>query len=125
GLQIDEATLPSELPDANATPPPVAASALGQKHNELDHLRWKILQCIPRKSWAFDAKTGKYRWKWNYSPKPWCRHIEDGSLIHRTVFERMKLDPTYRPVNLPADVRDDEGLTVDWKTALGITAPAS
>lgn len=34
--------------------------------------------------------------------------MEEGALIHRAVFERMERDPSYRPVNLPDNVRDDK-----------------
>lgn len=82
-------------------------------HNEWDKLFWKILQWIPRRHWVRDKDSGRYSLKWDCSPKPTLRHMEEGELIHRAVFERMERDPSYRPVNLPDNVRDDKNAPGD------------
>ena len=81
-------------------------------HNELDNLRWKFAQLVPRQVWAH----GKNRVRW--SPTEMPRYIEAGSLIHHTVFERMRRRPEYRPQNLPDDVLDEQGTPVRWKQIL-------
>jgi uncharacterized protein (DUF2235 family) len=107
GLQIDPSKLPYAFPEQ-----PVPASEL---HDELRKLGWKLAQWIPRRYAARDKPTGRYVWRWNLSPRAAPRHIEDNSMIHESVFERMRDDRTYRPVNLPERVRNEEGVTVAWK----------
>lgn len=121
-LQIDDGKLPDILPRGNTAPPPVPPDAMAPMHNELDKLFWKVLQWIPRRHWVRNKDTGRYSLKWNFSPKPTPRHIEDGALIHRTVFERMQHDPSYRPVNLPENVRDNKNAAVDWRRMLGVAS---
>jgi uncharacterized protein (DUF2235 family) len=118
-LQVDATKLPYVLPVGNVSPGPAPADALGVKHDELDRLWWKILQCVPRRRWSLDQTTDTYAWKWNFSIKPAPRRIEAGSLIHRTVFERIERHESYQPANLPAVVHNDEGVLVEWQKAVG------
>ncbi len=121
-LQIDDSKLLDIFPDKKISPSPVPTppDALPPLHNELDKLFWKVVQWVPRRHWVRDKITGRFSWQWNCSPRPMPRHIDDDALIHRTVFERLERDPTYRPVNLPANVCDDHDVPVDWKQMPGV-----
>jgi len=106
-LQIDEDKLPDVLPGGDASSPLAPPDPMAVKHDELRHVGWKLLQLIPRRHWVRNQDTGRFDLKWNFSPMPAPRPIEDGSTIHHTVFERMKGDPAYRPVNLPKTTSSD------------------
>lgn len=63
-------------------------------------LGWLLLEAIP--------KRVKWRdWPGRRSPLGWYlplrepRRIDDGATVHHSVFERMQVDPGYRPSNLP------------------------
>ncbi|MHB8744629.1 MAG: T6SS phospholipase effector Tle1-like catalytic domain-containing protein [Sulfuricaulis sp.] len=115
-LQIDDSKSADVLLDKNLASTP--ADALAPLHNELNKRFWKMIQWIPRRHWVRNKATGQFALKWDCSPKPTPRHIDDGALMHRAVFERLCGDRWYRPVNLPANLRDDHGMPLDWKQIL-------
>jgi len=62
---------------------------------------WRLLEVIPkrksRREWP--RRTALLGW---YLPFGEPRLVEDGALIHQSVFDRVNADKTYRPVNLPS-----------------------
>jgi uncharacterized protein (DUF2235 family) len=68
----------------------------GQLHRSL-HGFWWVLEIFPHKKW--DPVNKRMHWVW----WPACpRAMPESPLVHRSVPERLKLVPDYRPVNLPA-----------------------
>jgi len=114
GMLIDNDKVPAVLPPPGTVPPPSPASATAMMHNELDKLMWKVGQLIPRQRSEINPKTGKWESYMNFSPAQKPRSIADGSRVHHAAFDRMKADPTYRPVNIPKDVCDERGVKVVW-----------
>lgn len=108
-FRIDQSRIRQVLPPPGSAP---LADCEARMHNELDNLRWKFAQLVPRQVWAH----GKNRVRW--SPTELPRYIEAGSLIHHSVFERMRRRPEYRPQNLPDEVLDEQGTPVRWKQML-------
>jgi uncharacterized protein (DUF2235 family) len=111
-LRVDAAEVPRILPPVGSAPPPAPADCNAQMHNELDKFGWKAAQLVPRRVWA----QGRSRFR--FSPTELPRYIEARSLIHHTVFDRMRGQPGYRPKNLPDDVLDEQGQPVDWRQML-------
>ena len=106
-LQIDDDKLSSVFPVPDSPSDLAAPDPLAMQHNELDHLRWKIMQWIPRRHWVRNKNTGWYDLKWNFSPREAPRPIEEGSVIHPSVLRRMREDPNYQPSNLPTATSED------------------
>lgn len=106
GLLIDAAKVPPDTASAAGVPP---------MHDELTKWGWKLAQLVPRRYWVRDL-SGKFIAKWRISPLPQPRFIESGALIHRSVFERMRDDDSYRPSNLPEQVCDEDGNPFDWRS---------
>jgi len=59
---------------------------------------WWILEVFPRRYYDVRLKPPAWRWK---LPLASPRYIAPDSAIHPSVRDRISLDPTYRPVNLP------------------------
>jgi hypothetical protein len=59
---------------------------------------WWILEVIPHRT--YDATTGKVTWG---LPLGRSRVIPPGSTFHQSVVDKLKIDPTYKPDNLPQD----------------------
>jgi uncharacterized protein (DUF2235 family) len=78
-------------------PPPVAPDLNAGLHNSLTW-KWWILEFLPHS--YYDAILKCARWRIPLGAK---RFIPEGSVLHETVHEKLRLDPTYRPLNLPAD----------------------
>jgi uncharacterized protein (DUF2235 family) len=57
---------------------------------------WWLLEILPHH--YYDMATQKMYWT---IPRGESRTIPPGSVIHQSVVEKLKLDPTYRPKNLP------------------------
>jgi hypothetical protein len=76
-------------------PPPVAPNPAQTIHNSLTWAWW-ILEVIPHRS--YDPMTGKVRWG---LPLGRSRVIPAGSLFHQSAVEKKKVDPKYKPGNLP------------------------
>jgi uncharacterized protein (DUF2235 family) len=109
GLLID----PAKAPPAGTAPSP----KVPPMHDELTKFGWKLAQLVPRQySVREGGPKGKFVSKWKISPLPQPRFVESGSRVHRTVFERMRDDESYRPPNLPDEVCDENGTPFDWKS---------
>ena len=77
----------------------VPPSAAGQLHVSLTGA-WEILEWLPKAAKWKEWPERKSYFGW-YLPRGEPRVIPEGALIHRSVFEKQALDPTYRPINLP------------------------
>jgi len=78
-----------------APPPPVAPDPAAKIHNSLTWLWW-ILEFLPHS--YYDSVTKKAKW---HIPLGARRVIPEGSVLHETVPEKLKVDPDYKPPNLP------------------------
>jgi uncharacterized protein (DUF2235 family) len=76
-------------------PPPVKPDPAQKIHNSLTGAWW-ILEFLPHSYYDFAA--GKAKWR---IPLGARRVIPDGSVLHETVREKLRVDPTYKPPNLP------------------------
>jgi Uncharacterized alpha/beta hydrolase domain (DUF2235) len=77
-------------------PPPIPPDPKASIHNSLTW-SWWILEFLPHS--YYDPALKKTRWRIPLGAK---RFIPDGSVLHATVDEKRRLDPSYRPSNLPA-----------------------
>jgi uncharacterized protein (DUF2235 family) len=81
----------------------VAPDATAKLHNSMT-TGWKPLEWLPKQAkwreWA--ARRVLFGW---YLPRSEPRVIDEGALIHSSVFERMEKLPDYDPINLPATYR--------------------
>lgn len=77
-------------------PPPVAPDPRARTHNSLTGAWW-ILEVLPHSYYDPVAKKAKWR-----IPLGATRTIPDGSVLHESVAEKLQVDPSYRPANLPA-----------------------
>lgn len=78
-------------------PPPVAPDASAKMHNSLTGAWW-ILEFLPHS--YYDPVSRKVRWR---IPLGARRSIPAGSVLHETVDEKRRVDPSYDPRNLPPD----------------------
>jgi uncharacterized protein (DUF2235 family) len=78
-------------------PPPTAPDPATRIHNSLT-LSWWILEFLPHS--YYDRLSKRTKWRIPLGAK---RLIPDGSVLHATVGEKLRADPTYRPPNLPAE----------------------
>jgi uncharacterized protein (DUF2235 family) len=76
-------------------PPPVAANPGQPIHVSLRGLWW-LLEAIPRRVYDFTKK--KKHWT---IPLDSSRLIPPGSIVHQSVVDKIAVDATYRPKNLP------------------------
>jgi uncharacterized protein (DUF2235 family) len=76
-------------------PPPVLPNPAQPIHKSLAGAWW-ILEFIPHR--YYDATDGKVHWG---LPRGRSRVIPAGSVFHQSVVEKKKVDPTYKPDNLP------------------------
>jgi uncharacterized protein (DUF2235 family) len=81
-------------------PPPVAPNPAEPIHISLNW-KWWALEFIPRQ--VYDFTTGKKYWTF---PLGSSRTIPAGSAVHESVVQKMAVDPTYTPGNLPNGWRD-------------------
>ena len=77
-------------------PPPPFPTNPAQKINVSLKGFWWILEFLPHSYYDFATKTKKCR-----IPLGAPREIPEGSVLHQTVAEKLKLDPDYKPPNLP------------------------
>lgn len=81
----------------------VAPNAAGKLHNSLKGA-WHVLEWLPKKiKWRRWPEKGAGR-GW-YLPRGEPRKISEGARVHQSVIDRMAIDPTYRPINLPPAYR--------------------
>lgn len=78
-------------------PPPVQPDARAAIHNSLTFWWW-LFEFLPHS--YYDPVAKKLRWR---IPRGSRRVIPAGSVLHSTVNEKLRVDPTYKPSNLPAD----------------------
>jgi uncharacterized protein (DUF2235 family) len=78
-------------------PPPVTPDVTAKLHNSLKGAWW-ILEFLPHS--YYDQGQKRVRWRIPLGAK---RFIPEGSLLHETVREKLRLDPNYHPTNLPND----------------------
>ncbi len=77
-------------------PPPVAPDPAAKAHNSLTW-KWWILEILPHSYYDRAARRKKWR-----IPLGARREIPDGSVLHESVVEKLRVDVSYRPSNLPA-----------------------
>lgn len=101
GLRIEPvARKDAALPDLNDVAQ-WRKHAQAPTHDELSHWYWRLLEWLPIPFSSQDAK-GEWTRRWRpHRSRP--RTLRAGALVHESVYERMRLDGAYRPVNL----RDD------------------
>jgi uncharacterized protein (DUF2235 family) len=75
--------------------PPVPPDPTTKIHNSLTWAWW-LLEFLPHS--YYDSVQSRVRWR---IPLGVSRLIPEGSVLHETVQEKSKIDPTYRPRNLP------------------------
>jgi uncharacterized protein (DUF2235 family) len=68
-------------------------------HNSMNWA-WSLLEGIPKRTTRRDWPQRQSVLGW-YLPLCEPRRIDDGALVHHSVFDRVNADPNYRPVNLP------------------------
>src|ERR1044071_2653841 len=76
-----------------------APSVRAKLHNSMNWA-WRLLEIIPKRiEWRdWPHRSSFLGW---YLPLCEPRRIDEGALIHHSVFDRMEANPRYRPVNLP------------------------
>ncbi|HUX82706.1 MAG TPA: DUF2235 domain-containing protein [Halothiobacillus sp.] len=109
GLQVDVNLQEKCITESLPTITKASVRQFFKMHNELDHPRWKIAQYIPRRVWLRDPETNRFTAHWRFSPKQEPRFIENESIIHRSVIQRMDVDPSYYPPNFPNVIYDETG----------------
>jgi hypothetical protein len=83
-------------------PPPVAPDQSAKEHNSLTFW-WQLLEFLPHR--YYDPTMKKERWR---IPLGARRFIpRGGSVLHATVKEKLRDDPTYKPSNLPTDMKEE------------------
>ena len=109
GLLVDGSTAEQVLarvpPTTIPPPPPVAPNPAQKIHNSLT-TAWWILEFLPHS--YYDPVEKKEKWR---VPLGAPRIIPEDSVLHATVIEKLKIDPEYKPPNLP------ERYTVEPKNA--------
>jgi uncharacterized protein (DUF2235 family) len=77
----------------------VAPGFTEKLHNSMSG-GWPSLEVIPKRTrWRdWSGRCSFFGW---YLPQCEPRRVDEGALIHRSVLDRMKASPSYRPVNLP------------------------
>lgn len=83
------------------TQPPVAPDPSAKIHNSLT-LPWWVLEYLPHS--YFDLKLKKAKWRIPFGAS---RPIPEGSVLHESVKEKLKLDASYRPSNLPTQYSEE------------------
>lgn len=82
-------------------PPPIAPDAGAKAHNSLT-LRWWPVEFLPHR--YYDPILKQVRW---HIPLGARRSIPEGSVLHATVNEKLHVDPSYRPLNLPSNPSEE------------------
>lgn len=111
GLAIDARRRTELLPASGTDAGEAAADPLAPMHDELRKPLWKLAQWIPRRYWRRHPGTHRFVERWRLSPRALPRFIDDGAMVHSSVFERIAGDPGYRPPNLPLAMVDEHGRT--------------
>jgi uncharacterized protein (DUF2235 family) len=99
GLLLDPAKADQVLarvPLTTIPPPPPVPPNPAQKIDVSLTKAWWILEFLPHS--YYDYATKKKRWR---IPRGAPRAIPEGSVLHETVPEKLRVDPDYKPPNLP------------------------
>ena len=96
GLLIDPQKA-NDVLGRTSSPHYVPPDARGELHNSLTW-KWWLLEALPHS--YYDDATKKKKWR---IPLGTRRKIPDGSVLHETVDEKRRIDPNYKPSNLPQD----------------------
>ena len=96
GLLIDPDKMARAL-GRKPPPPPVVPDSSAKIHNSLKGA-WRVLEVLPHT--YFDAISQQVRWR---IPLGAPRLIPEGSVLHDSVEEKLRLDTSYKPTNLPKD----------------------
>jgi len=99
GLLVDAATAEQVLarvpPTTIPPPPPVPPNPAQKIHNSLT-AAWWILEFFPHE--YYDPVERKPKWRISLGAP---RIIPEDSVLHASVTEKLKIDPEYKPPNLP------------------------
>lgn len=93
GLLVGTAKLERVL-GKNPPCPQLAPNVSARPHNSLT-ARWWIVEFLPHS--YYDAASGKIRWR---IPLGARRVIPDGAGFHPSVYEKLRVDPSYKPPNV-------------------------
>ena len=97
GLIFDPAMKAEVLP-AQSTPKYAAPNPAAANNESLTGLWW-IVEYLPK---PYKDPANNFAPSWMlHRGRP--RHVNPKAKVHASVFERMKLVPTYQPTNLPVD----------------------
>ena len=100
GLILDQNMKATVLPQ-QSTPEYIAPNAGGPPHESLTGLWW-IAEYLPKR---YKDPAADFATRWMiHAGRP--RYVRDNAKIHASVFERMRLVPTYQPKNLPAHYQE-------------------
>ena len=94
GLLVDSAKI-EEILGRVPPPPPIAPNPAAKINKSLKGAWW-ILELFPHS--YYDPVAKKVKWR---IPLGARRVIPEGSVLHQTVEEKLKVDPDYDPPNLP------------------------
>jgi uncharacterized protein (DUF2235 family) len=97
--------------------PPVPADARGQVHNSLTW-SWWLLEVLPHR--YYDVASQRVRWR---IPLGARRLIPEGSVLHRTVNEKRRLDSGYKPANLPKNGLEASTIPCNFESPHGGAGP--
>jgi hypothetical protein len=97
GLIIDPKMKAIVLPQQNVSGAAYVAPFAGGPGHESLAGWWWVAEYLPKR---FKDPAANFVTRWMLHTGR-HRHVNDGAKIHDSVFERMRLVPTYRPPNLP------------------------
>jgi uncharacterized protein (DUF2235 family) len=99
------------IPPPKTPPPaPIPPSPAAKENNSLTW-QWWILEFFPHSYYDPVAKKAKWR-----IPLGAPRIIPECSVLHQTVEEKLKLDPTYKPPNLPKQWQIEPRVACNFST---------
>lgn len=99
GLLVDPAR--ADIVLGRNTQPPVAPDPSAKTHNSLTR-PWWLLECLPHS--YYDSNSKKAKWRIPFGAR---RVIPEGSVMHESVGEKLKLDASYKPSNLPKQYSEE------------------
>lgn len=109
GLRMDQSMIDHlvwGLPRPGSRHSYVPPNANGELHVSLKGL-WEILEWLPKQAKWKEWPERETFLGW-YLPRGEPRLIPEGAILHRSVLDRQAMDPSYRPINLPASFDTEE-----------------